>query len=323
MPSTLSLAQTWPWWLGFHVVVLVMLAIDLGAHHDEEGGMSKKAALGWSVLWIACSLVFCAVVWAFFGADAGATWLSAYLLEKSLSVDNLFVILLIFGFFKVAPGLQHRVLYWGILGAIVLRASLILGGVALVQRFEFVLVIFGVILLYSAYKVTFSGDDDEEDLENNKIVRAFRRLVPMTDDYRGGHFTVVEDGKRLATPLLLVLVTVELSDVIFALDSIPAVFGVSQDAFIIYTSNIFAILGLRALFFLLQASLNDLRFIGPAVGIVLAFVGVKMIASHFGVHVQTWVSLVVIACVLTLGVVASLIFPKAESQAEEDKARPN
>ncbi len=178
MPSTLSLAQTWPWWLGFHVVVLVLIAIDLGAHHDEQGAMSKKEALGWSTLWIACSLAFCGVVWVFFGAEAGTTWLSAYLLEKSLSVDNLFVILLIFGFFKVGPGLQHRVLFWGILGAVVLRASLILGGVALVQRFEFVLVIFGIILLYSAYKVMFSGEDDDEDLENTRSCVSFASSSP-------------------------------------------------------------------------------------------------------------------------------------------------
>ena len=244
--------------------------------------------------------------------------MTAYLLEKALSVDNLFVFLLIFGYFKVPSALQHRVLSFGILGAIVLRASMIGAGVLLIRRFEWLMVLFGLFLVYTSAKLLLVGEDDDEDLENNRVVTLFRRFIPMTEGYHGGRFWVQEAGKRLATPLLLVLVTIEISDVIFAVDSIPAVFGVSLDGFIIYTSNIFAILGLRALYFLLAAALDSMRFLGPAVALVLGFVGVKMCAGYAGFHTPISISLAVVLTLLVVGVVASLLFPAATAPDDEN-----
>jgi len=295
-------------WVGFHAVVVVMLAIDLFAQRGSKTFTTKAAAF-WSALWVGLSLAFCGFVYQQFGTTAAQEWISAYLLEKSLSVDNLFVFMLVFGTFKVAQHDQHRVLFWGIFTAILLRAAMILGGVALVQQFQWVLYGFGGILIYTGGKLLLYGEDDEDDdLENKWIVKSFRRVVPMSDTYDGARFTTVVDGARKATPLLLVLVVIEVSDVIFAVDSIPAVFGVSKDPFLIYTSNIFAILGLRALYTLLAKVLDGLRFIGPAVALVLLFIGGKMIAGQLGYHVSTEISLGVICGVLGCGVAFSLVF---------------
>ncbi|MCP4498387.1 MAG: TerC/Alx family metal homeostasis membrane protein [Deltaproteobacteria bacterium] len=300
-------------WGGFHIVIFIMLAIDLGWQRGCKT-FTTRAAIFWSVVWLATSLAFCVFVYQSFGAQPAYEWLSAYLLEKSLSVDNLFVFMLVFSTFKVETSNQHRVLFWGIFTAIVLRATMILGGVALVARFEFVLVLFGFFLLYTGGKLLLLGDDDDEDLENNRIIKLFRRFVPMTSHYDGSRFTTIVDGARKATPLLLVLVVVELSDVLFALDSIPAVFGVTRDPFLIYTSNIFAILGLRALYTLLAKVLDGLRFIAPAVALVLLFVGGKMIAGFFGIHVSTELSLGVILGLLGCGVAFSIVWNVREKK---------
>ncbi len=317
-------------WVGFTVVVVLVLAIDLYIGSKSDAPMSKRAALAWTSLWVSLAAGFCAVLW-FLAPDAQANqkameFASAYIIEYSLSVDNLFVFLLLFSAFKVPQGYQHRVLFWGIFGAVVLRAIFIFAGTALLSRFHFLIYLFGAFLIYTGVKLLTSGEEDEDaDVSDNKVVKLAKRFIAVTDKYDGHNFFTMVDGVRKATPLFLVLVCVELSDVVFAIDSIPAVFGITLDPFIVYTSNIFAILGLRSLFFLLAGSLWGLRFLKPALGIVLAFVGVKMClpfvhwaAEKAGAadaiswiphHVPTPVSLGVVAGMLGLGVALSMLFP--------------
>jgi tellurite resistance protein TerC len=312
-------------WIGFHVVVVVALFIDLFVLHKDDHAVSRREALFWSCVWISLSLCFAAGLWFVHGADIGLQFLAGYVVEESLSVDNLFVFLLIFGYFKVPAEVQHRVLFWGIFGAIVLRGTMIGLGVALIARFEWLLLFFAVILIWSSVKLLLIGDDDEEDLSNNKTVAFARWLVKATDQYDGSKFITVVDGVKRLTPLALVLVVVELSDVVFAVDSIPAVFGVAEDPFIIYSSNICAILGLRSLYFLLAAALSGMRFLGPCLGLVLGFVGVKMILGYFGVHLHVAVALGVVGGLLATGVVLSLLFPHApkaeEGPGDDDRAK--
>lgn len=301
-------------WAGFIVFVLVMLALDLGVFHKNPHAITLKEAGIWSVVWVALSLTFNGVVFHQFGSELGLQFTAAYLLEKALSVDNIFVFVVIFTSLKVAPAHQHRVLFWGVLGALVLRALFIGLGTALVQSFHWVMYLFGAILVFTAGKLVFGGDDDG-DPTDNRIFKAFRRLVPSTKEYRGDKFFVVEGGKRLATPLMAVLVLVEFTDVLFAVDSIPAVFAVSQDPFIVFTSNIFAILGLRSMYFLLAGVVHKFHYLKVGLAGVLAFVGIKMLIVDF-YKVPIALSLGAIALMLTLSVVASLVWPKAE-EAEE------
>src|SRR5678816_3839180 len=236
-------------WGIFAAIIVVMLALDLGLFGKRTGEMSIREALIRSAIWISIAAVFNGFVYLWVGEQAGLEFTAAYLLEEALSVDNLFVFVLIFTAFRVAPAFQHRVLFWGIIGAVILRGIFIGVGVALVSRFHWVMIGFGLLLLYTAYKLFRGGDEDEEfNPDKNVAFRYFRRVVRSVHDFNGAKFTVVRDGKLYATPLLAVLVLVETSDVLFALDSIPAVFGVTKDPFIVYTSNIFAILGLRSLY---------------------------------------------------------------------------
>jgi tellurite resistance protein TerC len=308
-------------WIGFHVVVLLLLALDLGVLNRKLHIVRAREAALWTVFWISLAMGFAVFIWQTMGSERALEFVAGYVLEESLSVDNLFVFLLIFATFRVDPLVQHRVLFWGIFGAIILRATMILAGAALLERFEFLILVFGGILIVTAAKLLLSHDDEEANVADSIVVRAFKRLVPMTDTYHGASFTVVENGVRKATPLLLVLVVVEFSDVVFAVDSIPAVFGVTRDPFIVYTSNIFAILGLRSLFFLLAAIMRGLRFLKPALAFVLLFIGGKMIAGYFGFHVSTALSLSVVFGLLTAGVIASLLFP-AKAEAPTDGAAP-
>ena len=325
-------------WVAFTVVVTVVLAADLWVGSKKTEAMSRRAALGWTALWVSLACAFGAFIWLAIdherSREAATEFFTAYIIEYSLSVDNLFVFLLLFSSFKVPQAHQHRVLFWGIFGAVVLRAIFIFAGTALLQRFHFLIYLFGAFLLYTGMKLVFGGEDEEEvEVSENRIVRITRRFVPVSDHYDGHHFFTVVDGARKATPLLLVLVAVELSDVVFALDSIPAVFGVSLDPFIVYTSNIFAILGLRSLFFLLSGALFGLRFLKPSLGIVLAFVGAKMClplvhwaAAAIGQpdavawlpeHVPTLVSLAVVGGFLVGGVALSLVFPGKKPEGVE------
>jgi tellurite resistance protein TerC len=308
-------------WVAFNAFVIGMLALDLGVFNRKAHRISVKEAAIWSVVWISLALLFNLLLYFWEGPRVAMEFLGGYLLEKSLSVDNIFVFVMIFGYFATPVQYQHRVLYWGILTALVLRGTMILTGAALLTRFEFLIGVFGLLLILTAIRM-FRSDEGEVDLEQNLVVRTVRRYLPMTGEYQGPHFTVVQNGLRMFTPLLLVLLVVETSDVIFALDSIPAVFGITRDPFIVYTSNVFAILGLRSLYFLLAGVINKFHYLKTGLAIVLGFVGAKMVvetASEYvlahAVHVPIQWSLLVIFTVLTVAIGASLLFPRAPEPA--------
>lgn len=302
-------------WAGFLGFVLVMLALDLGVFHRKDEPVSFKNAALWSAVWITLAMCFAAGVWWRFGAADGMDFLSGYFLEKSLSVDNIFVFVVIFSAFGVPAKYQHRVLFWGILSALVLRAGMIFGGVRLLDRFEWMTYVFGAFLVVTGVKL-FLTRNEEEDASGSTLLRWVRRVVPSTSRIDSGHFITHEAGRRVATPLLMALILIELSDVVFALDSIPAVFGVTRDPFIIFTSNIFAILGLRSLFFLLAGAMGKFRYLKVGLAAVLVFVGVKMAAAEF-VHISSPISLAVIAVLLGAAIVASLV--KARGESEQDQ----
>lgn len=262
-------------WVGFIVFVLVMMVIDLGLFSRRAHTITTREAVGWTIVWISMALIFNAGILYFYGKKPAEEFLAGYLLEKSLSVDNLFVFVLVFSYFRTPQEQLHRVLVWGIIGAMVLRAAMIMAGVALIHRFEIVLLFMGAFLIYSGAKLLFH--DDDADIADSRLVRTFQRVLPLTKDYHGSRFFVRHEGKLMATPLFLVLLVIEVSDVVFAVDSIPAIFGVTQDAFVVFTSNIFAILGLRALFFVIQTLLQKLQYLNYGLCLVLCFVGVKMI----------------------------------------------
>ncbi len=313
--------QTNIWfWVAFNVFVLAMLALDLGVFHRHSHKVSIKEASIWTVVWISLSLAFNLGLYFYAGPTVALEFLGGYLLEKSLSVDNIFVFVLIFSYFKVPAAYQHRVLFWGILSALVLRGAMILIGAALISRFEFLISIFGAFLVFTGIRMAFHGSEDIN-TESNPVVGWLRRFMPITNEYHGDKFTIVEAGQRIATPMLVVLLLIESSDVIFAVDSIPAVFGITKDPFIVYTSNIFAILGLRSLYFLLAGVIDRFHYLKLGLAVVLTFVGVKMLAESLSpyfmdhaFHMPIQWSLGIIASVLTLSVVASLMFPK---EAEE------
>jgi tellurite resistance protein TerC len=275
-----------------------------------------REALILSVVWISLALTFNVFIYHTFGAQKGLEFFAGYLIEKALSVDNLFVFLVLFSYFKVPFAYQHRVLFWGILGALLMRGIFIAAGAALIQAFSWILYVFGAILIFTAIKMLLSGnDEDEVQPEKNPIFRLFRRLVPCIPEYRDSRFFVRENGRRYATMLMLVLVAVETSDLVFAIDSIPAVFAVTQDPFIVYTSNIFAILGLRALYFLLAAGMLKLRYLKVGLSMVLGFVGAKMLLAGV-LHVSIGMSLGVVGGVIACAVVFSLLFPLPETETE-------
>ncbi|MFL5358399.1 TerC family protein [Archangium sp.] len=312
-------------WVGFNVFVLAMLALDLGLFHREEHVVSPKEAGAWTVVWIVLSLLFCGGVWySGFWTNAQATeWVTAYVIEYALSVDNLFVFLVVFAYFRVALEVQHRVLFWGILGAFVMRAALILAGTALVQRFHWLLYLFGAFLVFTAAKMAFSKDDDAADPEQALIVRVARRMLPVARQGEGSRFFITEDGRRKVTPLFLVLMVVEATDLLFALDSIPAVLGISQNAFIVYTSNVCAILGLRSLFFVVASLMEKFHLLKVGLGVILGFVGVKMLIVYFGIHIPIGLSLAIIGGVLLASIVASLIWPKPAEPAAPGEPAPS
>jgi tellurite resistance protein TerC len=262
-------------WGGFVLFVLLSIAVDLGVYRRKRG-MTARLALSWAAVWVVLALVFAGVVWRHLGAESAEEFLAGYLLEKSLSVDNLFVFVLVFSHFRTPRAEQHRVLVWGIIGALVMRAIMILAGATLVARFDWVLLLFAALLLVSGVKLLLQGDAGDEDPSDSRIVRLARRVLPLTDGYRGHAFFVVEDGKRKATLLFLVLVVIEASDVLFAVDSIPAIFGVTTDPFIVFTSNVFAILGLRSLFFVIEAAIQRLRYLKLGLSFLLIFIALKM-----------------------------------------------
>jgi tellurite resistance protein TerC len=291
-------------WVIFAVVVLVMLAIDLGVFHRKAHVIRFREAAIWSGVWVTLALSFNLLVFARYGSERALEFFQAWLVEKALSVDNIFVFLAVFAYFSVSPRLQHRVLFWGIFGALVTRGAFIWAGAALLQTFHFVMYVFGVFLILTAIRLVVADDADVHP-DKNPVLRLFRRFVPITTDYTGPRFFVRRGGKWLATPLLLVLVVVEATDVVFAVDSIPAVFGITRDVFIVYTSNIFAILGLRAMSFMVASVVRKLRYLKTGLSLVLAFVGLKMLLGNL-VHVPEFLSLAVVVCLLLGSAAASL-----------------
>ncbi len=294
-------------WIGFTVFVLVMLALDLGVFHRKAHVVRVREALVWTSVWISLALLFNLGVATAFGGEVGLEFLTGYLIEKALSVDNIFVFLVVFSYFKVPATLQHRVLFWGILGALVMRAVFIVLGAALLQRFHWIVYIFGGFLIFTGIKLLVQGDD-EVDPEKNPVRKLFARFVPSVPDYRGAHFFTKENGRRYATPLLMVLVVIEATDLVFAMDSIPAIFAVTNDPFIVYTSNIFAILGLRALYFVLAGMMGKFHYLKYGLGLVLSFVGIKMTIVDF-YKVPIGASLAIIALLLAGSIVASVLRP--------------
>ena len=303
-----------PWqWGALLAIIFVMLLIDLLVVHKEAHEVETREAAIESIVWISCGVAFTGVVAWWFGAAASGEYISGFLIEKSLSIDNVFVWALIMGYFKVPMKYQHRVLFWGIFGALALRAIFIFAGVALIERFDWVLYLFGAFLLYTAGKLVFT-DNDHVDPGESKFLKLVNRFVPSTDEFDGQKLFTRKTGKRLATPLFAVLVLIEGTDVIFAVDSVPAVLAVSNEQFIVFASNAFAILGLRALYFLLADMHNRFAFLQQGLAIILAFVGVKMIIAEW-YHIPTWLSLTVIAIVLTASVGFSLKYTRMQEDA--------
>ncbi|MES2436406.1 MAG: TerC family protein [Patescibacteria group bacterium] len=298
----------------FGIIILGFLAIDLGFFDRKAHKISFKSALWQSIFWVFISVVFGTLVYFFQSPELAFQFFSAYITEKILSVDNLFVILLIFGYFKLEEKYHHKVLFWGILGAIVMRALFIGAGAFLISQFHWILYVFGAILLYSGFKLFFSGgENDHIDLEKNKVIKLAKRFLPFTTEPHHGKFTHIINGKRVFTTLFLAVIVVEATDLIFAVDSIPAAFAISQDPFIVYTSNIFAVMGLRAMFFLLEGIMHKFHHLSKALAFILIFIGVKMLAGVVDIHINSLVSFAIIMGALFISVVASLAFPKKKS----------
>jgi tellurite resistance protein TerC len=298
-------------WGLFALVVAVFLAIDLGIFHRHARVVRMREAAIWTVMWAVLALLFDGFVFHRFGTEKGLQFFQGWLLELALSVDNVFVFLVIFGYFRVAEEHQHRVLFWGIIGAVVARGAFIAAGAAVIQRFHWAMYLLGAFLVYTAVRILVQ-QDEELDPSKNVVLRLFRRLVPTSESYDGARFVTRRDGRLLATPLLAVLVVVDAADVMFAVDSIPAVFGVTTDIFIVLTSNIFAILGLRSLFFLIAALVQKLRFLKMGVAVILAFIGVKILIERF-YPIPLPASLGVLAGILLTTGVASVLFPEKKT----------
>lgn len=304
-------------WVVFNVIVVVLLLIDLLGFNRTAHKIGLREAAWESAFFVAASLAFNAWLWWAYGADAGLTWFTGYVVEKSLSVDNLFVIAVLFGYFGVPDKYQHRVLFWGIFGAIVMRAVMILLGVALIERYDWILYVFGGFLLYTGFKM-MREHDTENDPGNNRLLLTLRRIIPVTRSYHEEHFFVRLRGRLAATPLFLVLLMIEFTDVMFAFDSIPAILGITTDRFVAYSSNIMAVVGLRALYFLLAGVIERVRYLHIGLSLVLMFIGVKMlVAQAFHVHLPTWISLMVIVGVLTATSLVSWVATKRETQSPD------
>lgn len=296
-------------WIGFHVFVALMLLIDLGVFNRKAHEVKVREAMAWTVVWIALAFVFAGGVYQTMGRERAIEFVTGYLVEKSLSVDNIFVFLVIFTYFRTPAIYQRKILLWGILGALAMRGVMIGVGVALIERFQWLIQVFGAFLLVTGIRLVMEHDKEVEP-DKNVALRLLRKAMPVADDYQGERFFIRREGRTFATPLFAVLVVVEMTDLIFALDSIPAILGISRDTFIVYTSNVFAILGLRSLYFALSGVMNLFRFLAHGLALVLIFVGGKMIAAVF-YHVPVGISLAVIATILSVSIFLSLMFPHA------------
>jgi len=297
-------------WVLFNLFVLAVLALDLGLFNRRSHRVGFREALAWSAFWIALAMAFAVVVYFWHGRTESLEFVTGYVVELSLSVDNLFVFLVIFRYFKVPSEEQHHVLFWGILGALIMRGLFIVLGVSLIQRFHWIVYVFGAMLVYSGINLLGQGDKDIRP-QNNPVLRVFRRLLPVTSEYEGSKFFVRRPALH-ATPLFVVLLVIETTDVLFAVDSIPAVLAITVNAFIVYTSNVFAILGLRSMYFALAGTMDMFEYLHYGLSIVLIFVGIKMLGSHYFKIPTVW-ALVIVVLVLGGSVAASLLFPRKES----------
>ncbi|MGZ8939406.1 MAG: TerC family protein [Limisphaerales bacterium] len=307
-------------WIGFNLFILAMLAVDLGIFHRKSHTVGMKEAITWSAVWVVLALIFNAGIWHFSGKEKALEFLTGYLIEKSLSVDNVFVFALLFSYFAVPAQYQHKVLFWGILGALIMRAIMIGVGAVLITKFTWIIYIFGAFLILTGIKMIVKRSEEIHP-ERNPVVRWFKRMMPVTSDYRGDKFFVREQGILMATPLFVVLLLVEFTDLIFAVDSIPAIFAVTTDPFIVYTSNVFAILGLRSLYFVLGGVMHKFHYLKIGLGLVLTFVGVKMLLGHSPYKIDTLVSLGVVLAILAVSIIASLLRPQATHISEPARER--
>jgi tellurite resistance protein TerC len=299
-------------WVSFSLFVLGMLALDLGVFHRKSHAVSVKEALTWTAVWITLSMLFNLFVYSYFGKDKALEFFTAYLVEKSLSVDNIFVMIMIFSYFSVPDSYQHKVLFWGILGALVMRVIFIFAGIELIHKFHWLIYVFGSFLVFTGIRMVV-GDDKPVNLEQNPLVRLVRRVLPVTGSFEGDKFFVKKDHKTWATPLFLVVVLIEGTDLIFAVDSIPAIIAISDDPFIVYTSNVFAILGLRSLYFALAGIEKYFKYLKYGLATILVFVGIKMcIVDFYKIPVE--ISLIVISFLLAIAMIASVLIRKSDER---------
>jgi tellurite resistance protein TerC len=293
-------------WILFNLFVVLMLALDLGVFNRRAHAVGLREALAWSAMWIVLALSFAVIVFFWHGKKESLEFVTGYVIELSLSIDNLFVFLVLFRYFRVPTQYQHKVLFWGILGALVMRGVFIVAGVGLIRKFEWITYFFGALLIYSGLKLM--RGDKQIDPANNPVLRTFRRWMPVTDEYHGGQFWVRRE-RLYATPLLIVLLMLEITDVLFAVDSIPAILAITLNAFIVYTSNVFAILGLRSMYFALAGVMDLFEYLHYGLSVVLMFIGVKMLASHY-FRIPTGIALGVVVGVLGISILLSVVLPK-------------
>ena len=298
------------WWIFFAVFILAMLALDLGVFNRRTHVIKLKESMLWTSFWVTLALLFCAGIYFFYGHNKAMEFLAGYLIEYSLSIDNLFVFLLLFRYFCVPPEYEHKTLFWGILLALVTRGVFIFAGVALINKFHWVMYVFGLFLVFTGVKMAM-GRESEVHPDKNIAIRALRIFIPVTHVFSGAKFFVIENGRRFATPMLAVLLALETTDIIFAIDSIPAVLAITTDPFIVYTSNVFAILGLRSLFFAISGLMKLFHHLHYGLAVILSFVGVKMLIADF-FKIPVGASLAVIVGVLAISVISSLIWPQME-----------
>ena len=296
-------------WVGFNLFVLFMLALDLGVFHRKAHQVTVKEAIAWSLLWITLALIFNAGVYHYMGPQKGVEFFTGYLIEKALSIDNIFVFVLIFSFFKVPEIHKHRVLFWGVLGALLMRAVFIFAGVALITKFHWIIYVFGAFLIGTGLKMAFTDKDKKPDLDKNPVVRLFRKFIPVTENYEGDRFFVKRNARWVATPLMIVLILIETTDLIFAVDSIPAILAITDDTFIVYTSNVFAILCLRSLYFALAGIIHLFRYLHFGLAAILVFVGIKMMLVDL-YKIPISYSLIIISLILITSILFSVLKKK-------------
>lgn len=313
-------------WICFIGAVLFFLALDLGVFHRKARKVNFREALAWSGLWASLALLFGSYISVYRGFTEGTEFVTGYIIELSLSMDNVFVIALIFSYFRVPPQLQHRVLFWGIMGALVMRGVMIIAGAALIREFHWVLYFFGLFLVYSGVKMLLQSEDDGVEPEKNPVVKLARKLFPVTNDFEGQNFVTTMNGKRALTPLAIVLVMIETTDLVFALDSIPAIFAVTQKEFIVFTSNVFAILGLRSLYFVLANAIDYFRYLKFGLSLVLVFIGGKMLAEMVEYKISVIASLYIVAGIILTSIIVSIgtarKHPDADLYHETDDPEP-